>query len=407
MKIVHIGQDFNAGFGYQDNLLPKYHMQLGHDVIYIASTLNSGFDVERGVPPGDYAENGFTVRRIPIYGEFRRRFVLFKGLYAQLEREAPDYIFHHSATSPSIMTVCRYKKKHPEVFLALDNHADLTISGRVFWWKIFYYNLFWKIFLKPLTRYVDVFFGVTPGRCLFLHEELGITWNKIRLLPIGAESMDEVGLMPPKEELFARLKLDISKKTIVHGGKITPEKQCDRLLMAFSQIPGDDWQLALFGRIKDSRVAALIPRDARIKKVGWLNRPDTLSLLGHADLGVWNTQHTTLLEDGVAAGLPMILRYYGGTCHLMRDSGLFLYEGSVREIRDRLGFLMHNPDVLARFRENAALHFKKLSYREVAAESLKYREARGEILPIHQELTSAEYVDLDYPEFKKLRKRHA
>ena len=37
MKIVHIQQYFNEGFGYQENVLPYYQKKLGHDVIMITS----------------------------------------------------------------------------------------------------------------------------------------------------------------------------------------------------------------------------------------------------------------------------------------------------------------------------------------------------------------------------------
>jgi hypothetical protein len=33
MKIVHIQQFYNEGFGYQENVFPGYQKRLGHDVV--------------------------------------------------------------------------------------------------------------------------------------------------------------------------------------------------------------------------------------------------------------------------------------------------------------------------------------------------------------------------------------
>jgi len=38
MKIVHVAQHYNDGFGYHENLLPKYQKKYGHDVMMEIST---------------------------------------------------------------------------------------------------------------------------------------------------------------------------------------------------------------------------------------------------------------------------------------------------------------------------------------------------------------------------------
>src|SRR5699024_3444818 len=115
MKIVHIQQYFNQGFGYQENILPSYHKMLGNDVVFLTSTRSDGFNGgNRRQPEGSFFENSFEVKRLPILGEFKYRFVFFKNLYEALENESPDYIFHHSATAPSLLTINKYKKNHPD-----------------------------------------------------------------------------------------------------------------------------------------------------------------------------------------------------------------------------------------------------------------------------------------------------
>lgn len=402
MKIVHIHQYYNDGMGYQENILPHYQSKLGHEVILITSTLSNGFgDDTRNKNEGEYNDKGFRVKRIKINGEFKDRFVLFTDLYSILKKEQPDYIYHHSVTAPSLKTVCEYKKENPNVFLAVDNHADLNISGRNILWKFFYYNFIWRKFISKFDKFIDVYFGVTPTRCLFLQEELGVDPEKIRLLPIGAD-VDHSNVKLTKEEFLEKYNIEKDCLIITHGGKITSEKKVDRIIDAFKRIENENVRLILFGKMQDKKVDELVKSDKRIMFLGWLNREDTIEVLNFSDIGIWNTQHTTLLEDCVGVELPMILRYYGSTSHLINNSGIFLYEGSVREIQDNLSFLINNPELLVQFRKNARQVKKLLSYNNVAQESIEYSYAM-DYKETHKVFMSKDFADINYEHFRTIK----
>jgi len=401
MKIVHIQQYFNENMGYQENILPYYQQKLGHEVILITSTRSDGFNNESRIKKeSEFQENGFKVKRIEIKGEFKKRFVIFGNLYKYLEDEKPDYIYHHSVTSPSLKTVSKYKENNPHVFIAADNHADLSISGRNKLWKIFYYNILWKNIIAKYDKYINVYFGVTPTRCLFLSEELGVNVEKIRLLPIGADE-DNAEIELTKEDFFEKYNLNKNNLIFTHGGKITQEKQVDRVVKAFERIENPNINLVLFGSLKDKKVEALIKNDSRIIFLGWLNRDDTLAMLKYSDIGIWNSQHTTLLEDCIAVGLPLILRYYGSTCHLIDENGIFLYEGSIREIQDKMNYMIKNRGQLEYFKANSKKSLELLSYNKIAEESINYYY---DLKPqrIHEKLMSITYTDKEYKHFRKL-----
>lgn len=400
MKIVHVAQYYNPGYGYQENILPLYQQAEGHEVVLLTSTRASSFVKARSFPAGESFDHGLRVRRLDIHCDFTDKFVCFRNLLEVLEQEKPDYIFHHMPTTLSIREVCQYKRRHPAVFLAVDNHADLTISIANTLLRTLYYNVFWKSFLKRYDRWIDLYFGVTPARCLFLSEELGVPAEKVRLLPIGADMDNAVELLDPAAFL-KRFDLDADKIYLVHGGKMTADKQVDRILTAFSRIQRDDIKLLLFGTIEDPRVEALMQADPRIKYLGWLNREETLSVLKHCDLGIWNTRHTTLLEDALAMGLPLMLRYYGSTSHLIDHSGVFLYEGSTREIQDRLQGLLEQPDLLKAYRQAANRLREELSYRQIARESLSYAVDPAP-QPIHRKFMDPAFGDTEYPGFREI-----
>ncbi|NGU13357.1 glycosyltransferase family 4 protein [Clostridium perfringens] len=404
MKIVHIHQYYNDGMGYQENILPSYQKKLNNDVFLITSNLSNGFNGEiRNKKIGSYNDNGITINRIKIKFEFKNRFVIFKDLYKELEKIKPDYIFHHSVTSPSLATVCRYKKNNPEVFLAVDNHADLNISARNKVWKIVYYNIFWKMFIKIYDKLIDIYFGVTPSRCLFLNEELGVKKEKIRLLPIGSDT-EGININIDKNELFERYNIDKSKFLVVHGGKITREKQIDRIIEAFSYIKDEEVNLILFGKIEDDNVKSMIENDQRIKYLGWLNRNETLAILKYSDIGIWNTQHTTLIEDAIAVGLPLILRYYGSTSHLIDNSGFFLYDGSTREIYDKMKYVIENKEAIHKLKVNAKNMAKILSYQNIAKESIEYKSDISSKF-IHKKFMDKSYSDYNFQFFRKINRK--
>ncbi|MCD8498785.1 MAG: glycosyltransferase family 4 protein [Clostridiales bacterium] len=402
MKIVHVAQYLNPGMGYQENLLPYFQQQLGHDVVLVTSTLSSGFNrSNRTYPAGETTENGFRVIRLPIWGELKDKFVLFKGLDQVLEQEKPDYIWQHMPTTLSVRTVCQYKKRHPDVFLAIDNHADLTISIHNRILKTIYYNLIWKTLLRLWADPADLFFGVTPSRCLFLEEELGISPDKIRLLPIGTDT-EHFQPVLDRAQFLANYQLSDDQVLIVHGGKMTRDKHVDRIVKAFSRLPDTNIRLLLFGSMEDPDLDALVKQDTRILKLGWLNRQDTLTVLTHSHFGIWNTRHTTLLEDSLAAGLPLVLRYYGSTCHLIDGSGLFLYEGSIHEIQEKMQLLIDHPELLAAFRQATQKLGATLSYPAIAKESMAYALS-PEPLHIHKTFMSDRFVDLGYEQYRKIK----
>lgn len=373
MKIVHIQQFFNDGFGYQENLLPEYQKDLGNEVILITSTRSDGFNGESRIKDeGIYIENNFLVRRIKIISEFPRRFVIFKNLYKELEDEKPDYIFHHSVTSPSIFVVAKYKKNNPNVLISMDNHADLQISGRNILWKVFYYNFFWKISLKCINKYVDVFFGVTPDRCLFLKNELGIPSEKVKLLPIGTD-IKRIDLSGKSDEYNDMIPAD--KKIIVHGGKMSLRKNTDHLINAFNKLNTDDYHLILFGSIEDEYLTKLIEKSPGVTFLGWLNRQQTLSLLKDSYLGVWNCQHTTLIEDAIGCELPLLIKKYGSTSHLISREDIYLEEDTEKEITDKLQIVL--SDKYIRELKNRTKEVKKsISYYNIAKKSIDFVVSR-------------------------------
>ena len=72
MKIMHICLigPFSDNWGYQENMLSKYHKKMGHDVALVASTYSWGTDGKYiQLPAGDYInDDGVHVYRLANKG---------------------------------------------------------------------------------------------------------------------------------------------------------------------------------------------------------------------------------------------------------------------------------------------------------------------------------------------------
>lgn len=117
MKIVHIAPNapYNDNWGYQDNLLPKYHKKDGHDVTLIITnrTLSDGHEVE--IPPQDYVlDDGVRVIRLNRK-QYRYRLLTSMcsklEVYSYLRELQPDFIFYHGLSSTTIYDAVRFKKR--------------------------------------------------------------------------------------------------------------------------------------------------------------------------------------------------------------------------------------------------------------------------------------------------------
>lgn len=371
MKILHIANRYYEGFGYQENIMPRYQKKLGHDVVVVVSSYRKrefiGFLTEsNNKDREEYMDDNVKIIRIPIRGEFKGRFVVFTNLNNILEMEKPDYIYHYGLTAPSLLTAIKYKQKHPSVFLVADCHADWNNSARNKLWKIGYYNIFWAKSLKNYMKYLDLVFGVTPARCYFAHEELGIPWELIRLLPLGADE-DIVKDVSVKSSKNKRLG---DRLIAVTGGKFDRSKGLDILLEAAS---GLDLELKIFGMLSEDLKEKINKMAGdNISLYGWQNREGTINLLLESDIAIWNKRHTTLIEDAIATLTPVILRYHGSTCHHIRGNGFYIFSDNSIEIRQYFELLIKNRSVLSEMRKEATKILDLISYNRIAKESIEY-----------------------------------
>lgn len=281
MKIVHIclNGTVTDGFSYQDNLLPKYHKELGNEVVVIASlySLDSNAKLIKLSETAMKYENeyGITVYRIPnkFNTNDKSKFKRYINFIPILEQERPDIIFLHDFQLIDSKQVIRYVKKHKDVIIYADNHADYSNSARGWLSTNILHKIIWRHYARMLNPYVKKFYGVTPARVDFLTDLYKLPKNKCELLVMGADddiidSIDIEQVRRIKREAYGLSNQDF---VLITGGKIDHNKpQTIDLMKIVNSLDDDDIRLLIFGSVEESlKIKFNWELSERVRYIGW------------------------------------------------------------------------------------------------------------------------------------------
>jgi len=366
MKIVHLclSNFYIEGFGYQENLLPKYHKKDGHDVTIIASRFS--FNKENGQPDtadaGEYINSdGIKVIRINYkykwLGKINDKVRIYKDTYRLLEKEKPDLIFCHGIQFLDLREVVRYVKDNPSCKLVADNHADYINSATNILSKKLLHGVLWKKTIKKSLRFIDVIYGVTPNRCKFLNEVYDIPKEKIKLLVMGADS-EKIAFNKKeqiRQEIRKQLSIEYDDFVIITGGKIDKEKNIHHLMEAVNKIGNSKIKLIVFG-VPKKEIKPIIDElsSPLIRMIGWINSTDVYNYFLASDLAVFPGTHSVLWEQAVGTGIPSIFKKWEGMTHIdVGGNCIFVEEGTVEELMTVIMTVVKDKDKYNKMKEAA------------------------------------------------------
>ncbi len=370
MKIVHICLSglYMSGWGYQDNMLAKYHKLSGHAVYVIANRFM--YDHEGNYVKIDNKlycqpevdENGVRVIRLEVKekrnltGPAQR--VHYEGLYKSLDEIKPDIVFLHNPQIMDTGDIAKYMSENKESRLYVDSHSDYSNSGRNFLSKHILHGILWRSKVKKLIPYTEKFYGVLPARVDFLLDRYKTPKDKTELLVMGMDDETATKAKTPEKKQEIKNSLGITEKDffVITGGKIDAAKRQTLLLIdAAREI--EKVKLIIFGSIAEDmkeeirhksdifveNVSELNSYDkdvltkARIVYIGWLEAKETYPYFEAADIAVFPGRHSVMWEQVAGQGRPMIVKYWEGTTHVdLGGNCEFLYKDSSEEIKERL-----------------------------------------------------------------------
>lgn len=326
MKIVHLAIDcfFIDGYSYQENVMMKYHVKMGHQVTVIASLVS--FD-EKGnkclLPhPCEYMDpNGFKVIRLqyssPIaVNRWLRKYKDFKKI---LEKEHPDIIFSHNLGYKDTSIVANYLKKHTHVKLFCDNHVDYINYGKKWIVRNVLNTGIRAKYAKKLIPYITASFGVTPMRCRYLKEVYGMPNSLVKFLPMG---VDDEAIPLDRQNVRSQIRnilgIDKTDYVIFTGGKIDKLKNTHILIEALQQLNQPHIHLLICGVLTPEMeyLKKIIECRSNIHYLGWCNAEQVMSYMISSDIACFPGTHSTLWEQSVGVGIPGIFKLWKEIDHV-------------------------------------------------------------------------------------------
>lgn len=341
MKVVHVCLCgvVTDGWSYQDNLLPKYHRRNGAEVTLITSHFIWNDKGNEDIDPREEYINADAVKVIRLKSPAKSindRLKTYPDLYKTLEAECPDVIFLHGFHCMDTAKVARYAKRHPQVVVYVDNHADYSNSATNWLSKNILHGILWRHYAQKMRPYAKRFYGVLPARVKMLQELYGIPAEHTDLLVMGADDDLLTGIN--EEGSVSRLRAEYciadSDFLIVTGGKIDMAKRQTLYLMeAVRKLNRPDVKLLVFGSVAQElkeQFDALCGEN--VIYAGWQSVQSLAKILDASDLAVFSGRHSVIWEQTVAQGKPMVVRYWDGTTHIDIGGNVrYLYEDSVEE----------------------------------------------------------------------------
>ena len=323
MKIVHviIAAAYKEGYGYQENILPAKHVELGLDTYVV--TFDK--DYSKGI---EYInDDGVKVTKLPINDSrsSRIRYVSSftkktKGLLTYLENISPDIIFVHGLQSIDILYVCDYCAKHSDVKLYVDQHADYYNTPITKFSTRIYHRIVFGYIAKRLSKYAIKFWGVTPWRVDYLQKVYGVKPEKTDLLVMGGDEnlIDWENRTVIKSHIRSKYDIPEDAFLIVSGGKIDRAKNIHLLIEAAARLRESNVFLIVFGSMtEDIRESCTPLFKDNVKYIGWIDSKDVYPYFLASDLAVFPGTHSVLWEQSVACGVPGIFKdWNGGFSHV-------------------------------------------------------------------------------------------
>lgn len=372
MKVVHLCLScfFIDNYSYQENMLPKYHVKMGHDVTVIASLVSFNKEGKPCLLPSPSVrmdEDGYKVIRLAYKEPVRINKVLrkYQGLYETLVAENPDVIFTHGVAFADAVVVVKYLKENPHVKLYGDHHGDYINSATNFWSKHVLHKIIWRHYAKMLEPYLTKCYGVTPMRCRFLKEMYHLNPRIIEFLPMGVDdeaipsNRDEV-----RHSVRAELGVPDDAFLIMTGGKIDQRKNTHVLLEAIRGINNSNLHLVICGVLAPEMEYLKSQFNAQVHYLGWCNAKRVMDCMVAADLACFPGTHSTLWEQAVGVGLPSVLKRWNEMTHMsVNDNCIFVKGEDVDELQQVLEKMLSKD-----------FYGQQISKAEVAATSFLYSD---------------------------------
>lgn len=380
MRITHLclACFFPDGYSYQENMLPKYHKKLGHEVSVIASlqTYDKDGHLKYMDGPKEYLnEYGIPVYRLCYQKPemICKKVKRYVGTYDALEKTDPEILFIHGCQFMDVAEVVRYKKKHPNLKVFVDNHADYKNSAKSFISKQIMHGILWKAEARKLLSITEKFYGVLPARVDFLKDVYRLPDNKVDLLCIGADDEFVLKYSSTEARTKTRTRYGYSDDdfVIITGGKINSNRpETLELMKTVINCSKPKLKLLIFGVVEATYKPIFdeLSKNDKIDFIGWLSPEETYENIAASDLVVFPGLHSVMWEQAVAQGIPCLFRKIPGFDHVdIGGNAYFCEDVSERGLSNALNHILGDKTRYEKMKKAAnKSERKQFYYSEIA-----------------------------------------
>jgi glycosyltransferase involved in cell wall biosynthesis len=388
MRILHccLAAFYIDNYSYQENIFPRIHKQLGHEVEILASTETYLNNINIGyLKPNIYfTKDCIKVTRVSYSGIFPLKIAnklrIYTGVYEYLNLFKPEFIYLHDCQFYNVYHIVKYAKLN-NVKIVVDIHTDLINSGRNWVSLNILHKLIYKMYINYIEKYVIVFYATLPLRKNFLIDIYGVNENKIKILPFGTDDtlFNKQDVKAIRDNFRKKLKIKDSDFLLVSGGKIDKRKNILNLIRAFTEIKTvsgfDDIKLLIFGKptpdLKDE--FSVLIDNTEILYLDWVESEQLHKVFIASDLAIFPGTHSVLWEDAIGIGLPCLFLKWDGIDHLDKGGNCkYLNNTSIEEIKDNILILVNDRASYIEMQKKATILGPKFfSYSKIAEDALK------------------------------------
>ncbi len=351
MKIAHIAPNapYNEGWGYQENLLPKYQAKMGHDVVLVVrDEKHHDGKIIKTACEDYFSKDGFRVVRmaterglISVIGEKM-------SVYNILCETNPDFVFYHGLVSATIFEVVKFKKKNnPNCVVVQDNHLDYNIGTIPKTLKQKILRCYYRFIFKKTRKSISKVYGVTPWRKTYAEDYFKVPSSMTDILIMGAddEKIDFTNCAETRKNIREKYSVSNNDFLIVTGGKIDKKKGIHVLMEAVGRATGV--KLLVFGQVNDEikdQFDKLLGENPNIIYVGWVAADKVYDYFFAADAVMFPGQHSVLWEQACASKIPCVFENWDGMDHVNNGGNSdFFDEISVEGILKKIEELKFTP----------------------------------------------------------------
>lgn len=396
MKILHIclNGPYVEGWGYQENLLPKYHKKLGHEVWVLANNkkhIDTG-EIIDGEEEKYISENGINVHRIkPCNTRCRRYNHIFRpyNIYDILKRIRPDFIMLHGFIGTiAALQVRKFKRKiNKECRIVMDVHQDehnSKIKHNIKGHTLRYIHRFLNGLLYPMCEHI---FFVAPSSLKMAIKYYNAPVGRMRLLPLSADTdLFESNRLEARRKIESRYNLLRDNILITHGGKLNDEKKTVELIRAIKRIYEENSRIRLliFGSIQKNYYENLSREIEKnqgfVVYMGMLRQEEYYSVFRGSDIAVFPGSQSVIWQQAIAAGLAVAVKRFEAIEYLDVGGNLSIIEQSLEDnIYDVVQEML---------KENKFQHMKKVAENE-GYQFFSYEQVAKEVIGNFDEKDSA------------------